>query len=243
MKYFYSIVYAVRCGFLWRALLVAAVSLTAVPVSAQWRVGASMGYAHNTLSIDEGYAYGRNYLSRGGFAASVPGQYDFCDWFGLRAELSYMEKGYEVERTGEYSALYGKVSNRYLQLPVMADFSFGGRRLRGFLNLGGYVGCWLSSNVQGTSLRYFDPEGLPIVFYRNANVALDPRRDNRFEAGLIGGIGLSYRASARVVLEAEWRIYYSLTDMQKDYMYFHTPRYNTTMAFQIGCMFLLGSNK
>lgn len=62
-------------------------------VSAQWRVGVNAGYAHNTLAIDRGYAYDMRYDSRGGFTMGVPVQYDFTDWFGLRAELAYVAKG------------------------------------------------------------------------------------------------------------------------------------------------------
>lgn len=47
----------------------------------------------------------------------------------------------------------------------------------------------------------------------------------------------------RLEVTAEGRCYYSLTDMQKDYMKYITPRYNTTFVIQAGCNVLLGKTK
>ena len=39
----------------------------------------------------------------------------------------------------------------------MAHFSFGGNNLRGFLNLGGYGGYWISSRIRGANIDIFSP--------------------------------------------------------------------------------------
>lgn len=219
-----------------------------LPATAQWRVGLTAGYSRNTLSVDTGYAYDLRYEARGGFTAGIPVQYDFRDWFGLRADLVFVQKGQKMHRTDAYKAIYTDTRNNYLQLPVMANFSFGGQRVRGFLNAGGYVGGWLSSHRKGVTMRLFsDEEGDDSGAVSPANryefdekAPFDSRRDNRFEAGLVGGVGVSYRVAPRVELQAEGRCYYALTDMQKNYMKFHTPRYNTTFVVQVGCSVLLG---
>ena len=112
-------------------------------------------YCRNTLDMDTGYAYDLRYEARDGFTVGIPVQYDFRDWFGLRADLVFVQKGQKMHRTDTYNAIHTDTRNNYLQLPVMASFSFGGERLRGFLNAGGYVGGWLSSHRKGVTHRFF----------------------------------------------------------------------------------------
>ena len=218
--------------------------------AAQWRVGVTAGYARNTLSMDTGYAYDLRYEARDGFTVGIPVQYDFFDWFGLRADVVFVQKGQKMHRTDVYNAIRTDTRNNYLQLPVMANFSFGGERVRGFLNAGGYVGGWLSGRREGVTRRFFSDAGdengaiTPDNRYEfDEKVPFDSRRDNRFEAGLVGGVGVSYRVAPRVELQAEGRCYYALTDMQKNYMKFRTPRYNTTFVVQVGCNVILGKIK
>lgn len=229
-------------------LCVFCLALAAVtPATAQWRVGLTAGYSRNTLDMDTGYAYDMRYEARDGFTVGIPVQYDFFDWLGVRAELTFVQKGHKMHRTEYYNGIYTDTRNNYLQLPVMANFSFGGKRVRGFLNAGGYIGSWLSSHREGLTDRLFSEEGNPngIITPNNRyefdeKVPFNSRRDNRFEAGLAGGVGVGCRVTSRVELQAEGRCYYALTDMQKNYMKFRTPRYNTTFVVQIGCSVLLG---
>lgn len=68
-------------------------------------------------------------------------------------------------------------------------------------------------------------------------VSFDERRDNRFEGGALLGIGLQYQVLPYLQFFAEGRYYYSLTDMQKDYMIDQVPRYNNTLGIQAGILF------
>ncbi len=208
-----------------------------VSLSAQWRVGIQGGYTHNTLSASTGYFYDWNYAPLGGFTVGVPVQYEFADWFALQADLSYIEKGYNIHRSGFFNGVYTNIKNGYLQLPVYTHFSFGGNKLRGFLNLGAYGGYWLSSKREGVMPQFI--EGT--IYNFNERVPFDSRRDNRFEGGLLMGIGLQYQVAPRVQLVAEGRYYYSLTDLQKHYMKNQMPRYSNTLVFQIGCLVTLGN--
>ena len=69
------------------------------------------------------------------------------------------------------------------------------------------------------------------------------KRDQRFDFGLVGGLGVEWRFK---LLKKDWawqiieaRIYYSTLSTQKDYMKIRDPRYNTTLALQSGlCYFL-----
>lgn len=202
--------------------------------------------------MDTGYAYDMRYEERGGFTVGIPVQYDFFDWLGVRAEISFVQKGHKMHRTDVWNKLHTDTRNNYLHVPVMARFSFGGQRVRGFLNAGGYIGGWLSSHREGLTFRWFGDESEDDVngwitpgnsYEFDEKVPFDSRRDNRFEAGLAGGIGVACRVAPRVEVEVEGRCYYALTDMQKAYMKFQTPRYNTTFVIQAGCNILLGKIK
>lgn len=213
-------------------------------VSAQWKVGVQAGYTNNSLATESGYAYDRRYEALGGFMVSVPVQYEFVDWFALQADLSYMQKNYSLSRSGRYSDVHSDVRNGFMSLPVYAHFSFGGTKLRGFLNAGAYVGYWMSSRIKGAQAQYFhdfvDTDDMASHHF-NEKVPFDSRRDNRFDGGLSLGVGLKYRLSPQLWLMAEGRYYYGLTDLQKKYMLKQVHRYNETLTIQVGCMVELGS--
>lgn len=71
--------------------------------------------------------------------------------------------------------------------------------------------------------------------FRDRRYEFISKRDNRFDAGLVGGVGVCYRIHPHIELEAEGRCYYALTSTTKDYMK-HTkqPQYNTTFTIQAG---------
>ena len=123
-------------------------------VRAQWQVGLTGGYSVNTLSTDTHYAYNLNYESRGGLTIGVPVIYSFNDWFTLRADALFVQKNYKMHRSGYFAGFHSEWSNNYLSLPIVAQFSFGGKRLRGFVNGGGYLGYWLSSYQKGNTANY-----------------------------------------------------------------------------------------
>lgn len=209
-------------------------------IAAQWKVGATAGYDYNHYSIDTQYAYDLNFNNRGGATVGVLGEYGFKDWFGLRAELMYLQKGHKMDRL--YNETRQQRRDNYLELPILARFSFGSEKIRGFLHAGGYVGYWMNSHVSGVerSLTY-DPdkqienEEPNMAFKYSHSYTFNSRRDNRFDAGLLGGIGVSYRVLPQLEVEVEGRCYYSLTSTTKDYMgYSKQPKYNTTVAIQAG---------
>ncbi|WP_338374783.1 porin family protein [Dysgonomonas capnocytophagoides] len=222
--------------------LLLAISLTIALSSlnnlhAQFYAGLSGGYTDNSLSASTGYRSFTRYQPRGGFVLSVPIQYHFNDWFALGADLSYIQKNHRWERTGLLSGVYQNTTNSYLQLPLMAHFSFGGRSLRGFTNVGGYGGYLLRRNIEGTMLDIHMDD-----FYSyKEKFQFDKRRDNRFEVGVFCGLGIEYSLNKTSKFFMEARYYYGLTDLQKNYMNNQSPRYNNTIGFQLGCMFNISS--
>ena len=223
-----------------------------LPVAAQWRVGFQAGYTHNSLSTESGYFYDRRYVALGGFTAGISVQYAFNDWLAVQAEVSYAQKNYGMRRSGFYDALREDMTNHYLSVPLFARFSFGGTKLRGFLDAGFYAGGWLASWREGVTATSFGEQldvenpsevGDEVNLYAyDEKYVFDSRRDNRFEGGALVGVGLEYRLTPVWAVLAECRYHHSLTDMQKDYMHDRVPRYLNTFLFQVGVLFTLGDD-
>ena len=216
--------------------------------NAQWRIGITGGATYNQYSIDNHYmsdwhfkgAWGK--IPTNGYniyisTLGLMGQYDFCDWFGIRADFNWTMKDHRQYRTmlpTDYETL-----NSYIQLPIMVSFSFGGQKVRGFLNAGIYGGYWLCSYDYGNQQFLMSSTTMSGTFKKE----FVEKRDQRFDFGLVGGLGVEWRFK---LLKKDWawqiieaRIYYSTLSTQKDYMKIRDPRYNTTLALQSGlCYFL-----
>lgn len=222
--------------------LAAIVALVFTPVlaMAQWKVGIEGGLVRNTLLVSKCYDYDRHYTGGTNGIVGIPVRYDFRDWFGLQADVTYLAKDYTMYRNDIYEGNQYNYTNSYINIPIFARFSFGGTKLRGYVLAGGFVGAWISSEVVGNQMRYFMTEGYPYSDYHfDETVPFDSRRDNRFDAGLSGAIGIEYQFAKRFSVFAEGRYLYSLTDMQKDYMRRRPSKHNSAFAFQIGFMYTI----
>lgn len=196
---------------------------------AQWRVGVNGGATYNHSTISKHYMTDYQWKDRWGVTLGVMGQYDVNDWLGVRAELDWTQKNYRLTRQ-ILSDLDYKYVNNYLQLPVMASFSFGGKQLRGFCNAGVYGGYWLTSGREGTDFNNSSEK----AYEFSENIEFNSERDQRFDFGFVGGIGLEYRFCQRWAAQVEMRYYYSTVSTQKDYMRLSDPRYNSTLGVQAG---------
>ena len=65
----------------------------------------------------------------------LTGQYNFNDWLGLRANVTYTQKNYRFTRV-DLSQMDYLHRNDYLLVPVLASFRFGGANVKGFANAG-----------------------------------------------------------------------------------------------------------
>ena len=169
-----------------------------------------------------------HYKGQWGWTLGLTAQYDINDWLGIRADMNWTQKNHRQYRTGFMSGIDYDTWNSYLQLPVMASFSFGGQKVRGFLNLGVYGGYWLSSRLKGSYLNSFSHEASKV----DESAEFNDERDQRLDFGLTGGIGVEYRFARQWVAQIETRLYYSTISTQKNYMQLKDPKYNTTIAFQ-----------
>lgn len=219
---------------------IAAMVFTPLLTMAQWKVGIEGGVVRNTVLVSKCYDYDRHYSGATNGIIGIPVRYDFHDWFGLQAEVSYLAKNYSMYRSDIYEGNYYNYTNSYLNIPIYARFSFGGSKLRGYLLAGGFLGAWLDIYVEGNQMRYFQADGQSYSDHHfDEKVPFDSRRDNRFDAGLSGAIGVEYQFAKRFSVFAEGRYLYSLTDMQKEYMLKQPSKHNSTFAFQIGFMYTI----
>jgi opacity protein-like surface antigen len=215
-----------------RKLILACAMLLAMTVHAQWRVGATVGADNNVFSMDKQYQTDWQTKSRWGLTMGVSGQYNFYDWLGVRADLNWTQKNYRRHR--DRLPINYKYYNNYLQLPIMATFSVGGQKLRGFANLGVYGGYWLSSHREGIEFNFLTETSYDF----SEKVEFDSDRDQRWDCGLLGGIGLEYRIASHWAAQVELRYYHSLTSVQKQYMKVKDYRYNSTLAIQLGAYYI-----
>jgi len=222
------------------------------PLKAQLYLGVEGGWNKNHLTTGNASQSFTDYKDRSGFLAGIPVLYRIRDWLAVQADPSYLQKNYRIERTGFFNGVYQNNTNGYLQLPLMAQLSFGGRQLRGFVNLGGYGAYWLSAHVRGTEPSVLNPVDTayqtvnPVSVYGenypysyDEKYSFDSRRDRRMEWGVLAGLGISYEWKATWLFFVEGRYTRALTDQQKAYQLNQTPRYNDTYGLLAGCLFRL----
>ncbi len=196
---------------------------------AQWRIGANVGMSYNHPTIDKQYMTDLEYKDRWGLSFGMMGQYDFFDWLGVRAELNWVQKNYRQTRVLMTDQDY-KYTNNYLLLPVMASFSFGGEKLRGFCNLGVYGGYWLNSHRKGEDFHATSE----YTYSFSEKVEFDNDQDQRWDCGFVGGVGMEYRFARHWGAQVEARYYYSTTSFRKDQPHFKDKRYHSTLTIQAG---------
>lgn len=186
-------------------------------------LGLLLGGSRNWELVDNAAQPGYWYIDQG-INLDLRTGYQFSQWFGFRTGLQMLSKNYvtEVEINSNYYDT--RHSNLYLQLPLMADFSLGNETVRLHLSLGGYAGLWCSQFRNGYVYSPSKESGL------GWKRGFEEGYDQRFETGLAGGIGLTFRLTPCWQLHFDGDYFYSLvSNKQKPY-----GLYNRTTAFGMG---------
>jgi len=203
--------------------------LCIIPAKAQLQLGIKAGYLYDQPVVNTQYAYTRNYYPGSGALFAIPIQYDFFDWFGLVVEpqVQFRQTGYKLA-TWHSESQY----NLMMDFPIMANFSWGGEKIRGFVNVGGYTGVWLNSWANKCEINITStPTELSEKRQFNNN-------DNRFDGGITGGIGLRWFNDKKVNMSLEYRYYYGLSSYQKTHADGNTYGfYNNMQAVTLGVHF------
>jgi hypothetical protein len=214
----------------------------------QFFVGVEGGPNMNYLTTSNASEPFTNYDGMRGWNISIPVGYQFFDWLALQTAPTYIQKNFDIVRTGFFTGVYQKNYNTYVQLPLDLKFSFGGKELRGFVDLGGYGAYWASGRIKGTEANILNEvdtayenvnptsilgENYPYTY--NQKYVFNSTKDNRMEFGLIGGAGVSYELFQIYTFYLEGRYYRAMTDQQKHYEINQAPRYNDNYGLTLGC--------
>ena len=217
------------------ALLLWLMVLATVEVSAQWAVGVRGGWTSTTITRSNANRIDETYSAQNGLEFGVMGRYTFNPWLAVRANLSFMQRSHRMDRILNYiDPVYTVYRNSYLMLPVEADFSFGGQRLRGHLLAGGYCGYWLARRSSGTTYWMTDYYVYFDDFYWEHGFT---DSDIRFCAGLVAGAALSYSIDLHWQLSLDALYYYDLTSHHRGYEHLADPRYLNTIALNLSVLY------
>lgn len=205
--------------------------------SSPWAIGLRGGWTSSTISRYDGGRMDEAYSALGGMEFGLQGRYTVNSWMALRANLSFMQRSHRMDRNLNYlDPVYTEHLNSYLMLPVLADFSFGGPQLRGHLLAGGCAGYWLSEYRQGTTYWMTDY----YVYFEPFDETRDfTDEDNRLNAGLVLGIGLTYPIGSRWEVGLDALYYYDLTSHHQSTPSLTDPRYLNTLSINLNLNYKL----
>lgn len=221
-----------------RIIICIACTLSAIGLQAQnngttspWAIGLRGGWTSTTISRYDAGRMDEVYSALGGLEAGIQGSYRINPWFALRANISFMQRSHRMDRNLNYlDPVYTEHRNSYLMLPVVADFTFGGKRLLGHLLAGGYAGYWLSERRKGTTYWMTDY----YVYFEDFDETRDfTDEDSRLNAGLAVGIGLSHPIGKRWELGLDALYLYDLTSHHKSTSTLADPRYLNTLSLTL----------
>lgn len=211
-------------------------------------VGVEGGPNMNYLTTSNASEPFTKYDGMRGWNIGIPVGYQFFDWLSLEATPTYIQKNYNIVRSGFFTGVYQKNYDTYLQLPVNLRFSFGGKELRGFMDLGGYVAYWKTGRIKGTEADIlnevdtsYETVNPTSILGENYGYSYDQpytfnsSKDNRMEFGVIGGVGISYELFETYTFYVEGRYYRAMTDQQKIYETNQASRYNDNFGIAVGC--------
>lgn len=158
---------------------------------------------------------------------------------GLRAELNLTQRGWEEDFTDTPQFSY-KHTLTYIEIPMMTHIFFGGRRVKGFFNLGPQlcymIGDNISANFDYHNLQAI--EGFPLANRTTRQMSMEIT--NRFDYGICAGAGMQIFIKKKHCLSLEGRYYYGLGNIlpssKKDY--FNASRGNA-ITVTLGYMFRL----
>ena len=219
-------------------LIIAVCALVLVPAKgqAQWRIGINGGASWNHYSIDKQYQTDYRYPSQWGGTAGIFTQYNFLDWLGLRVGASFVQRNYRHTRATYNKNLDVRYENNYLLFPVTANFSFGGQKVRGFVNAGVYGGAWLNCRRYGKDAVTVGPGSIERF---DEQMTLNAEKDQRGDFGFTGGVGIDYRFHEHWAAQIEATCYYSVVSTTKQYMeHVKDYRYHTTIGLQAGIAYV-----
>ena len=206
----------------------------ATNASAQLGIGLKGGLDFNSVTRSNSGRIDETYHAKNGADFGLILSYQVNDWFAMRANVEMLSRSHTMKRNlNVVKDIYTDYNNKYLTVPVMADFTFGGAKVRGHFLMGAYASYWMSANVSGIT---FDTDFNSIAFDEKMEFN---EYHNRFVAGIVAGPGLSIELSDKVIMEFDALLYYDLMSYMKVSKVSPDPRYNNAASLTLGVIYKL----
>ncbi|MFH1320396.1 MAG: porin family protein [Bacteroidota bacterium] len=157
----------------------------------------------------------------------------------LQPEILFSQKGIKYIDGDDYV----QKTASYLEIPLLTKFSAGNKKFSGFINLGPYLGYWVTKKtmevVGGKVVSVGDKEDL-----FDDNIDDDGIADNRLDIGLSVGCGLALRVGpGNLIFDARYGLGLTALTKYKDDTYKpdpYTKASNRTIGISAGYLFELG---
>ena len=187
-------------------------------------LGILLGDARNTLRVEKIENLSGTWYPAHGIDGELVLGYQFNRWFGLRTAAQFMNKNYATDLIVNKKHYETTYSNLYIQAPLLADFSVGGRNVRLHFMLGGYCGYWMTQYRRG---YIYSPEGTTGTGYKSG---FEVGYNKHLDAGAAAGLGLTFRLSPACLLHLEGAYYHGLVStLEKP-----NSTFNRTYTFDLG---------
>ena len=201
-------------------------------------LGGQLGWDYTTIGRTSMGRLDETYAPISGYSVGFQVRYSLLDWLAIRTDFELMNRSYTMERNlPSIDPVRTKYHNDYFMLPVMADFSFGGKRLRGHAYGGVYGAFWKSARTMGTTFWMTDYH----IYYEEFEEKRQfNSEDRRLIGGGVTGLGLSYifpnkdgsRGGNIFFLDALY--YYDFNSHHKGHSNLSDPRYLSTLSVTFG---------
>lgn len=207
-------------------------------------IGITSSISSNTLVTDSDYYDERSTSNLLGCSIVIPFQYPINNNFGVRAEISVKTKNYteDTYQTLDNSITSEEYYNSYIELPLILHFTVGeSKKIRPVINLGGYFSYWLTSYTKGKYLNLSVLSNVDKI--SNYYTIIDSNEfnlnNNRFNWGLLGGIGLEYHIEKDIKAFFETRISYDISSIYSTDQTYAIKEHNMNIEWNFGVIHVL----
>jgi len=204
----------------------------------RWHIGIHGGLSTTPTRV---FRWGRYvYTSRNGTNGAAGAElgldfgFDALDWLTIRLDVNWLQKNYRYDQNTSYSSLYCRYNSNYLNVPLIFDFNFGDE-VRVHIMPGGYVGYWGNTYMMGNSVVTDPTTGyITTDSFRKDLYVFDNTLDNRFDGGLVLGLGLSVDPISSLRLSLETIMYIGLSNALPYYAQYSGYRYRNVGTLRFG---------
>lgn len=235
-----------------RLLILLWAIITVLPATAQWSIGGSLGAIWDRPFLYENKYDFYHYYSSGIVQTrrapinnnngininSINYQIDLSvlrqisNRWSIVSGLSFQQKGYGM-MTRIRSFI--KCNDWYFSLPIMAEFSFvKTSHDEVFIDAGIYTAYWCDSYR-----KYLVPAIFGEIINGIEEKEFNKDVDNRFEFGLIGGVGYKHHFGTKWTCFAAARYQYALTKQFKEPQTMDFLSHNNAFVFLLGLLYNL----